>query len=397
MSARMRRGLIAAGVVAAVLILAAASLYGWARAELTGTVAGLKASAPDGVAVAVGEERLDVPGRAAILTDIAVTDQRREKPRRLAVDRLVIGPDGLRPPGPETVPRVRAEGLRMRRGERQVMAAETAVMENVDLAAWQAAGDGPNAAAGLFGQPLFTAFRADKLRGEAAWGAWEMARLRLDEAAIQAGRMRALTWTLSDVVLQAEEGGLLPPGEVRELAPEALRGDLTFRAGVTGPEGREGVEISDFRLAAQGQGTLAGDLALKGLDVRQALADPEAPPAERAQDVQLDSLTLHYGDDGLAGRVLAQLAEARGQAREAYVADLVSLMEARWGETDATASLARFLRQRDRVTVRLRPDEPVGVMGMALGFMIDPQMMLGRLNVAVSNEGLADNGDQQEN
>jgi hypothetical protein len=147
--------------------------------------------------------------------------------------------------------------------------------------------------------------------------------------------------------------------------------------------------IDDFTLSIQEGGDLSLSGVLGNLPEPTALNDADA--ASKAAEMEIHTVTIHYKDNSLAGRVLDVLAQQQGISREDYANQiagalpflLAALNNAEFQNEVATA-IGAFLKDPKSITVKLEPEAPIAASEIMGIVSTAPQTLPDRLNASVT-------------
>jgi hypothetical protein len=147
--------------------------------------------------------------------------------------------------------------------------------------------------------------------------------------------------------------------------------------------------VKDFTLGIKDGGDLSISGVLGKLPPPNALNDPDA--AAKASEVEIHTVTVHYADKSLAGRVLDMLAQQQSMSRADYakqIAAALPFMLAALNNPDfqnkVAGAVGTFLQDPKSLTVKIEPSAPISggeIMGIV---QTAPQSLPDRLNVSIT-------------
>lgn len=173
---------------------------------------------------------------------------------------------------------------------------------------------------------------------------------------------------------------------------------LTVDAALSGRWDRTGgrAAVEDVTLRAGDLGAVTLDAAVDGMSaetvaaLRTGLSD-FSRVLSVLQGVRVSSLSVGYTDLGLAERLLAQAAEARGTSVEAVADEAVASVRSALGvvgdpdfTNEVASALAAFLEEPGTLTLSVQPSQQVTVAQVFGGALMRPEILPELLNVKVS-------------
>jgi hypothetical protein len=147
--------------------------------------------------------------------------------------------------------------------------------------------------------------------------------------------------------------------------------------------------LRDFTLGVKDGGDLSISGVLGKLPPPNTLNDPDA--AAKASEIEVHTVTVHYADKSLAGRILDMLAQQQSLSREDYakqIAAALPFMLAPLNNPDfqnkVATALGAFLQDPKSITVKIEPQAPISggeIMNIAGSA---PESLPDKLNVSIT-------------